>query len=79
MVLIPIGFAHGFMVMSDFAEVQYKCSNVYNAATESGIAWDDPDLQVPWPLGDEAPLLSERDKRNQSFREFCDKVGSKKV
>jgi dTDP-4-dehydrorhamnose 3,5-epimerase len=50
--------------------VQYKCSTVYDPATESGIAWDDPELKVAWPL--EAieggvPLLSERDKTNQSF------------
>lgn len=74
--LIPIGFAHGFVVLSDFAEVQYKCSNVYNAATESGIAWDDPDLGVPWPLQGEAPVLSERDKKNQSFKEY-QKIGQR--
>ena len=49
-IFIPVGFAHGFLVLSDTAEVQYKCSNVYNAATESGIAWDDPDLAVAWPF-----------------------------
>jgi dTDP-4-dehydrorhamnose 3,5-epimerase len=68
---IPVGFAHGFLVLSDSAEVQYKCSNPYVAATESGIAWDDPDLAVAWPIrpGD-TPLISDRDRRNQSFREF---------
>jgi dTDP-4-dehydrorhamnose 3,5-epimerase len=74
-VLIPIGFAHGFMVLSDFAEVQYKCSNVYNAATESGIAWNDPDLGVPWPLGGAAPLISDRDGKNRSFREYRATLG----
>lgn len=69
-VLIPVGFAHGFLVLSETAEVQYKCSNVYNAATECGIAWDDPDLGVPWPLDGMEPLLSERDRKNPSFREF---------
>jgi len=69
-ILIPVGFAHGFVVLSEWAEVQYKCSNVYNAATESGIAWDDADLGVPWPLRGEEPIISERDKKNQSFREF---------
>jgi dTDP-4-dehydrorhamnose 3,5-epimerase len=72
--LIPIGFAHGFLVLSDSAEVQYKCSNVYNAATESGIQWDDPELAVAWPLGSEAPVVSERDTRNQSFAEFRSKL-----
>lgn len=68
--LIPVGFAHGFLVLSETAEVQYKCSNVYNAATEAGIAWNDPDLRVPWPLEGLEPVLSERDKKNQSFRQF---------
>lgn len=75
-ILIPIGFAHGFLVLSDWAEVQYKCSNVYNGATESGIQWNDPDLQVAWPLGGEAPLISERDKKNQSFAEFRARLGA---
>lgn len=68
-VLIPVGFAHGFCVLSETAEVQYKCSNVYNGATEAGIAWDDPDLDVKWPI--DAPLLSKRDLSNQSFKEYC--------
>jgi dTDP-4-dehydrorhamnose 3,5-epimerase len=67
MFFVPVGFAHGFLVLSEEAEVQYKCSNVYNPATESGIAWNDPDLDVPWPLEGIEPLLSERDKTNQSF------------
>jgi dTDP-4-dehydrorhamnose 3,5-epimerase len=71
---IPVGFAHGFLVLSESAEVQYKCSNVYNAATESGIQWDDPELAVAWPLGSETPVVSERDKRNQSFEEFRRKL-----
>jgi dTDP-4-dehydrorhamnose 3,5-epimerase len=70
MFFVPVGFAHGFLVLSEEAEVQYKCSNVYNPATESGIAWNDPDLNVPWPLEGIDPLLSERDKSNQSFAEW---------
>ncbi len=73
-IFIPVGFAHGFMVLSDRAEVQYKCSNVYNAATESGIQWDDADLQVPWPLNDQAPVISNRDTKNQSFKQYCEKI-----
>lgn len=67
---IPIGFAHGFLVLSEAAEVQYKCSNLYDPATESGIAWDDPDLGVPWPLGGIEPVLSNRDRGNPSYREY---------
>jgi dTDP-4-dehydrorhamnose 3,5-epimerase len=69
-IFIPIGFAHGFLVLSETAEVQYKCSNLYDPATESGIAWDDPDLRVSWPLYGENPVISERDKKNPSFEAF---------
>lgn len=71
---IPVGFAHGFLVLSDSAEVQYKCSNLYNPATESGIAWDDPELAVAWPLDGLTPILSERDKQNPSFADFKRKL-----
>lgn len=72
MLYIPVGFAHGFLVLSDEAEVQYKCSNVYDAATETGLAWDDADLNVSWPLDrvGGTPLLSERDKANPSFADW---------
>jgi dTDP-4-dehydrorhamnose 3,5-epimerase len=72
MFYIPIGFAHGFLVLEDETEVQYKCSNVYNPDTEAGLAWDDADLNIPWPLErvGGAPLLSERDKSNPSFKDF---------
>lgn len=73
---IPVGFAHGFVVLSETAEVQYKCSNVYNAATESGIAWDDPDLRVPWPLYGISPIISDRDRKNQSFAAFRAALGA---
>lgn len=68
MFLIPVGFAHGFCVLSEMAEVQYKCSSVYNSTTEAGIAWDDPDLAVAWPITE--PLLSKRDLGNQSFAQY---------
>jgi dTDP-4-dehydrorhamnose 3,5-epimerase len=72
MLYIPVGFAHGFLVLDDETEVQYKCSNVYNPATEAGIAWDDATLNVAWPLDQigGVPLLSDRDKANQSFTEW---------
>jgi dTDP-4-dehydrorhamnose 3,5-epimerase len=57
---VPVGFGHGFAVLSDVADVAYLLSSLYDPATESGIAWDDPEVGVEWPL--DAPLLSERDK-----------------
>jgi len=62
MFYIPIGFAHGFCVLSDVAEVQYKCSSVYNGAEEAGYAWDCPKIGVKWPT--EEPILSKRDLGN---------------
>jgi dTDP-4-dehydrorhamnose 3,5-epimerase len=57
---VPVGFAHGFCVLSDEADVAYKLSSRFDPETEAGIAWDDPDLGIEWPLPD--PLLSERDR-----------------
>jgi dTDP-4-dehydrorhamnose 3,5-epimerase len=57
---IPAGFAHGFCVLSDVADVEYKCTDVYEPGAEIGIAWNDPSLAIPWPV--EQPLLSDRDR-----------------
>ena len=62
---VPIGFAHGFCVVSDEADVTYKVSSYYDSATEAGIAWDDPDLGIQWPVSD--PLVSNRDQSNPSL------------
>ena len=59
---IPVGFAHGFCVVSESAEFLYKCSDYYAPAEERGIAWDDPVLAIPWPLAGVAPLLSGKDR-----------------
>ena len=57
---VPVGFAHGFCVTSDVAEFLYKTSDYYAPDLERGIAWNDPDLAIPWPA--ETPLLSARDQ-----------------
>jgi dTDP-4-dehydrorhamnose 3,5-epimerase len=57
---VPVGFGHGFAVLSEEADVTYQLSSYYDPGTEAGIAWDDPDVGVEWPLTD--PLLSDRDK-----------------
>jgi dTDP-4-dehydrorhamnose 3,5-epimerase len=60
---VPVGFGHGFCVLSDIADVAYRLSSPYDAATEAGIAWDDPDVGIDWPLPEGVePLLSERDR-----------------
>ncbi len=56
---VPPGFAHGFCVLSDVAEFEYKCTDYYHPQSEIAIAWDDPAIGVKWPL--DAPLLSARD------------------
>lgn len=74
-VYVPIGFAHGFAVLSEHAEVQYKVSAPYDAATECAIRWNDADLAVAWPVA--APILSERDQRSESFAEFRARSGTR--
>lgn len=64
---IPVGFAHGFCVVSESAEFLYKCSDYYAPTEERGILWSDPDLAIPWPLGEAAPLLSAKDMRYGSL------------
>jgi len=64
-IYVPSGFAHGFCVLSDEAEVLYKTSAVYSATHERGIAWDDPAIGVAWPIAE--PLLSDRDRRAESL------------
>jgi len=58
---VPPGFAHGFLVLSDIADVSYKCTTLYHAAADRGIAWNDPAIGVEWPLQGDTPLLSAKD------------------
>ncbi|HSX37629.1 MAG TPA: dTDP-4-dehydrorhamnose 3,5-epimerase [Chlamydiales bacterium] len=64
---IPIGFAHGFCVLSDEALLQYKVSSIYHPETERSIRWDDPDLAISWPVLN--PTLSDRDRQSPFFKE----------
>jgi dTDP-4-dehydrorhamnose 3,5-epimerase len=66
--LIPRGFAHGFVVVSDYAEFAYKCDELYHPEDEGGIAWDDPDIGILWPEL-ETYILSEKDKRFPTLAE----------
>jgi dTDP-4-dehydrorhamnose 3,5-epimerase len=58
---IPAGYAHGFLVLSEIAEFSYKCSDFYAPAEERGVAWNDPDLAITWPLAGATPTLSAKD------------------
>lgn len=70
---IPEGFAHGFLVTSDEAEFVYKCTNYYDPTSEGGLLWNDKDINIEWPITpDMEILLSEKDKKQQTFREFCE-------
>jgi len=71
MVYIPVGFGHGFCVLSETADVVYRCSSYYDPATEAGIAWDDPDVGVDWPLDGEV-TVSDRDRAAPRLRDVAD-------
>jgi dTDP-4-dehydrorhamnose 3,5-epimerase len=65
---IPAGFAHGFCVLSDVAEVEYLCSDVYDPPSERGLIWNDPDLAIAWPTT--TPIVSDRDGRHPPLRDL---------
>ncbi|QLA15841.1 dTDP-4-dehydrorhamnose 3,5-epimerase [Desulfolutivibrio sulfoxidireducens] len=66
--MIPAGFAHGYVTLTDVAEFQYKVDAFYSPGHDGGIAWNDPDLAVPWPV--ERPVLSEKDAALPRLRDF---------
>ena len=70
---IPIGFGHGFCVLSETADFVYKCTAYYDAATETGIRFDDPDVGIEWP-GDVELLYSERDRDAPRLAELADSL-----
>ena len=71
-IFVPIGFAHGFCVLSDVAEVEYKCSDVYQAGDELGLAWNDPEIGVKWPT--DQPLLSPKDREGKPLSRLLDRL-----
>jgi len=65
---VPVGFAHGFCVLSETADLLYKTSSFYAPADERGFAWNDPAVAIPWPT--DAPILSPRDRQNPRLDEI---------
>lgn len=65
---IPRGFAHGFVVLSDIAIFQYKCDNFYSPYNEGSIIWNDIDLNIDWQIPTNKIILSEKDKKNDTFK-----------
>jgi dTDP-4-dehydrorhamnose 3,5-epimerase len=72
----PAGFARGFCVLSDSAEIQYKCTGLYNSTAESGILWNDPAIGIDWPVPPSEVQLSEKDKRAQTLAQWLDCANS---
>jgi dTDP-4-dehydrorhamnose 3,5-epimerase len=70
----PAGFARGFCVLSDAAEIQYKCTGLYSNKAESGIRWDDPQIGIRWPIDD--VVLSEKDRTAQTLDEWLSRPES---
>lgn len=73
MFMVPRGFAHGFLVLSDEAEFTYKIDNIYDPASEGGLAWNDPDVAINWPMGDMKIgdlLTSEKDRKWPTLKEL---------
>jgi len=67
MMYVPPGFAHGFVVLSETADFIYKCTDYYHPESEQGIAWDDPDIGIDWPISE--VMLSEKDKLNPRLKD----------
>lgn len=64
----PAGFARGFCALSDYAEIQYLCTGIYNSEAESGILWNDPEIGIEWPVKN--PILSGKDESAQTLNEW---------
>lgn len=72
---VPKNFAHGFLVLSDYAEFAYKCTDFYHPNDEGGLAWNDPDIGVEWPIPEGMELIqSEKDKKWPGIKEYMKKL-----
>jgi dTDP-4-dehydrorhamnose 3,5-epimerase len=71
-IYVPPGFAHGFCILSEVGEVEYKCTELYDPEDELGIAWNDPQVGVQWPVAE--PLLSAKDKAAPRLADVLDRL-----
>jgi dTDP-4-dehydrorhamnose 3,5-epimerase len=69
-IFVPPGYAHGFVVLSDTAEVEYKCTDLYDPADEIRLLWNDPQIKIDWPIKD--PILSDKDRNAQTLQSLSD-------
>lgn len=73
---VPPGFAHGFLVLSDNADFEYKCTDYYDPTDEGSLSWDDPDLAIAWPALAGAEIqLSQKDAAAPTFMQLCQELG----
>jgi len=66
---VPPGYAHGFCVLTDTADFQYKCTDYYDSSDEGGLIWNDPDVAIDWPI--DQPLLSDKDAKLPTLKELA--------
>lgn len=69
---IPKGFAHGYVVLEDNTVFQYKCDEFYHPESEGGIAWNDPQIGIEWPLSESELILSDKDRNRPTLKELCE-------
>ncbi len=69
---IPKGFAHGYVVLEDDTVFQYKCDEYYHPEYEGGIAWNDPEIGIEWPLAESEITLSDKDRKHPTLKELCE-------
>ena len=70
-IMVPPGYAHGFLTLSECAEVQYKCTGFYTPPAEGGLLWNDPDIGIEWPITD--PILSQRDQDGMRLAQYLER------
>jgi len=68
---VPVGFGHGFLTLTEWADVEYKCGGYYEPRAEGAIAWNDPDLKIDWPM--DHPVVSERDASGMSLKQYLER------